>query len=177
MTAWVSEVAAVAGAVVALSTFVIYVRVYRRDVNDRRQRQAELISAWASGPDVIFKNASTAPVYHVIATAVDVRGPAKDARKHVGQGLETSRAYCDPLLPGQERKVPFRAWGGGGAGRREDVEIAFTDNVGRHWCKPRAGELRRLRVAPLRYYGFGEPIGWSPGVALEVTHQQDQERR
>jgi hypothetical protein len=136
-------------------------RTARKAFNAQQQAQAEAISAWDTLTQVTFCNTSGAPAYHCIATLVNLRHESPKPVAKYRQ--EANRAYCDPLLPGERRLVTYKDHGGMFPGARFGVELAFTDNAGRHWLKPARGPLHRINESPLEHYGLTEPIDWRSG--------------
>ncbi len=165
VTDWITAISTallvVVGAVAAVGgywTFASTARSYRDEVAERRHRQANLVSAWFDGEEVMFTNASEAPVYRLIASLVDVRtgtGPTLSL-----PGSVESRAFCARVLPGDRVSVPLTSSGGGAMGLRVDVELAFTDSAGRHWHRPAFQPLEELETPANTHYGLADPLPW-----------------
>jgi hypothetical protein len=158
---WLTALTALIAATIALATYGINSRTRRDAVKQARESQAVLVSAWSrQGETVTFRNASSATIYNAVATGVDIHHNTMDARQEVQQGEMGGRASVSVLGPGETVDISIVQWGGGAMGRREDFELAFTDNAGRHWVKPARAQLRELDQQPQEHYGFRRPYPW-----------------
>ncbi len=150
-----------------LLLFVVALAVWASDLWAKRRAsawdQAEQISAWeegeldTEGPNAVVAllNESRNPVYHVVVTLVLMQGSgARDGR----QAPEGYQRHLRVLPPGKLYTLTRGDYGG--MSRRPAVEVAFTDQAGRHWLRNGEGALRRLKTSPEDHYGLDRPIAW-----------------
>jgi hypothetical protein len=161
---WVGGFGAVAAVSVAL--WMAGDESRRQAENDKR-RQAELIAAWISGftltsigrpPDVamvvVVANASDVPIYDVvIELTYDPEGnPA------VG-GAETHPTFVELIPPGDWKFAAQQNRPQGKRVTRVPVPLSFTDARGNHWHRGIQGKgVEQLSNSMLDEYGARESI-------------------
>jgi hypothetical protein len=128
---------------------------------DEARSQAENISAWVEDEvglkaQVALLNASTSPVYKVIAKLVRA---GSDLSSEIDMSMLEFVAFITVLPPGKFRAIVSSDYHG--MQFRPAIEIAFTDSKGKHWVRDGNGVLHELPKVPTKYYGVGEPMEWN----------------
>jgi hypothetical protein len=138
-----------------------------------RRQQAEQITAWFHGPaaegvevregcrevPVKINNASNQMIYDLVAYIAHVSDQPPAARQPGGGEYMKDCIACIGSLPPGGRVVRMKHLAHG-THRRCGVEFAFQDAGGRYWFRHANGELQRIRIHPVDFYGLSRPVGW-----------------
>jgi hypothetical protein len=135
------------------------------------RRQAGAISAVVGEtlpPDgeartrIVLYNRSSAPVRNAVVTLVILRGSGPRSGREMAQMLRNEwQRYLNVIPPGRSDLWVGAGWEG--MMRQPGVELAFTDQAGRHWLCAAAGKLVQLHETPEKYYGLDklhEALPW-----------------
>ena len=168
---YVQKLAPAASALGTIAAVVTSLYLAGRQGRDRRERQAEQITAWfvdydgeQDRTDRIYtglrvSNASTQAVYDLIAQTVGIEGSVR--KTAVGDTEERNRehgALIGTVPPGL-LTTRINA-GSHGMHRRFGVEIAFQDAAGQHWIRGATGLLREADKHPVDLFNLSRPVGW-----------------
>jgi hypothetical protein len=142
-------------------------RAERVRLEDERMLQARRAAAWMwserviSGMDrVIIENGSKQPLHEVVLTIVVLHGSGP----HLGEEMWSGQ--FDPVPGGIVTPLPPGRWKidvppySGGMNKVPAVEMAFTDQAGRHWIRRAHGQLEEIPLDPITHYGIHRPFGY-----------------
>lgn len=171
---WLDYVQKLAPAISAAGTFAAVVTslwLATRQGRDRRERQAEQVTAWFVPYDgeqdrtdyeytgLRVSNASNQVVYDLIAQTVAVQGAAR--KTAVGDSDENNREHGAMIGVVPPGTLTTRINGGSqGMHRRFGVEIAFQDAAGRYWLRGATGILTEVKKHPIDLFNLSRPVGW-----------------
>jgi len=154
------------GTVAAVSTALVQVALERRARHaEGRREQADLVSAWiaAERPNqawLAISNESHAPVYEVALSVVSFQG--------AGPTPGSRTAWLSIAPPGLHYASTQRI--GRGMSFHPGIELAFTDQTGRHWVRQAKGNLQHVAKASVEHYGHSRPLGWQiPAAQLPAA--------
>jgi hypothetical protein len=159
LTAW-STLGQAAGTMLAFgAALVALVWEITSRRRERRRAQATEVAGWYDSSTQEHRvtpahliNGSSVPVYQVVVSLVLVQGAGPREGRQLREENGQDRAVLDALPPGSW--ITYLGPGWAGMSRWPGIELAFTDAAGAHWLRPATGQLRRLRVSPLRWYGL-----------------------
>lgn len=176
-TDWLTAIGTVGAVVVALGLTILE---RLRAARDNRRRQAELITAWAdenwpqqdsdNPPDaaagswlrLVMQNGSAQLAYFAIASVVGIQGAGPPERAPKDSDWQDHfypyRALVGRVPPGQT--TTWIRHGGHGMHIRVGIELAFQDAAGRYWLRRGTGQLRKIKMDPIRFYEITPPVVW-----------------
>lgn len=133
----------------------------------RNREQAEQISSWLIEERhdehetwVTIQNLSPQPIYQVIVSVepLSETGKSRQKSKHI---------ICVGIVPPGKGYVIVHDVT---IIRRQGIEIAFQDIIGKNWIRNANGELEELKVPTTQHYDVTLPTSWQ-GIRSELPNK------